>query len=327
MANTSRLVDWALSNSSRLSLKVTKLGWISDWLPGHYDYQVAITCKAAVYRGRGIDTEEPVAFAKAVAEAFERFAMAGFENPWATAAYIDYDGAAARAYYELVGIDRALCHHFCKERFGQLELAALPEQFNLKRLKIVMEKNNLETQLFELRPVTDAKICTMMTWHKDPRHNVQGFVNGYGCAQTIEKAAVSAAYECLRTAAAVYLGGAKPDRPLKELKQPGSAWYHFWASQTKECLDYFTDYLLPAKNYILPLAPERLSRKDVVIEQVSTLSRDFPDIPLVIAQAKSNRFIKPQFGASRLDVAAVKRLTEFCGHPVESVVTVPHFYG
>lgn len=327
MANTSRLIDWALSNSSRISLKVTKLGWISDWLPGHFDYQIAITCKTEVYRGRGIDTEEPVAFAKAIAEAFERFAMTGFENPWATAAYPDYAGAAARAYYELVGIDRALCHHFCKERFSPLDMAVLPEQFDLNQVKRTLAKNNLEIQLFELRPVMDAKICTMMAWHKDPRHKVKGFVNGYGCAQTMEKAAASAAYECLRTAAAVYPGGAKPDLPLEELKQPGSAWYHFWANQTKECRDYFADYLVPEKNSVSLLAPEELSRKDVIIEEISTLRHDFPDIPLVIAQAKSDRFMKPQFGASRLDAAAIKRLTEFCGHPVESVVTVPHFYG
>lgn len=327
MADNTRLVDWALENSSKISLKVTKLGWISDWLPGHFDYQIAITCNSSVYRGRGIDAEEPVAFAKAVAEAFERFAMTGAENPWATAAYIDYDGAATRAYYELVGIDRALCHHFCKERFSLLDLSVLPEHFDLERLYKALKKNGLEVRLFELRPVMDAKICTMMAWHRDTGHKVQGFVNGYGCAQTMEKAATSAAYECLRTAAAVYLGGAKPERPLGELNQPGSAWYHFWAAQTKECMDYFRDNLQPTPYSSAPLPPENLSIKDVSIEGISTLHQAFPDIPLIVAQAKSDRFIKPQFGSFRRDSATLKRLNEFCGHPVDPDIRVPHFYG
>lgn len=327
MADNTQLVDWALANSSKISLKVTKLDWISDWLPGHFDYQIAITCNAVIYRGRGIDPEEPVAFAKAVAEAFERFAMTGYENPWATAAYIDYDGAATRAYYELVGIDRALCHHYCKERFSPLDLSVLPGYFDLKQIKKALKKNGLEARLYELRPVMDARTCTMMAWHKDTGHKVQGFVNGYGCAQSIAKAAASAAYECLRTAAAVYLGGAKPERPLGELNQPGSAWYHFWATQTKECMDYFSNNLQPPPHPAVPQPPENLSIKDVTIQRISTLSREFPDIPLFIAQAKSDKFIKPQFGPFRPDGATLNRLKEFCGHAVEPDLQVPHFYG
>ena len=327
MANISRLIDWTLKNSAKISLKVTKLGWISEWLVGHFDYQVAIKWEGVIYRGRGIDAEEPLAFGKAVAEAFERFAMTGFDNPWATAAYLDYEVAATRAYFELVGIDRALCHHYCKTRFTKRDFSILPERFQLQKLKKTLEKNNLEAGLFELRPVLDAKICTMMVWHKDPKHKIRGFVNGYGCASDIDAASASAAYECLRTAAAVYVGGARPDKPLEVLNQPGNAWYHFWATQSDECMDYFKNNLYPVDSFVPQLFAEPLSRKDVSIERISTLDRDFPTIPLVIAQAKSDKFIKPQFGPFQPNESTIKRLTEFCGHLVDPDVLVPHFYG
>jgi hypothetical protein len=92
-------------------------------------------------------------------------------------------------------------------------------------------------------------------------------------------------------------------------------------------MDYFKTTLLPDENSTQQLTTEALSIKDVSIEKIFTLEHAFPGIPLVIAQAKSDKFIKPQFGPFRPDAATIKRLTEFCGHPVKLDVVAPHFYG
>lgn len=274
-----------------------------------------------------MDSEEPVAFGKAIAEALERFAVDGFENPWATAAYLDFDGASARAYFELAGIDRALCHHYCRTRFNKLDISVLSGRFRVGQIKKMLDRYGLEAGFYELRPTRDAKICTMMAWPKGQAKEELGFVNGYGCSGDITVAATSAAYECLRTAAAVYLGGARPERPLSTFNQPGNPWFHFWANQTAASINYFRKYLMPLKDPGEVLPPESLSVKDVRIGRITTLDNAFPGIPLVVAQAVSEKFIKPQFGPIRMDPATERRLLEFCGRRVVPEAQVPHFYG
>jgi len=214
-----------------------------------------------------------------------------------------------------------------KERFRELDLAVLPDKFDRKAIQKALSKHDIEIKLFELRPARDARVCTMMAWSKRPRGAGEGFVNGYGCASDIRAAAGGAAYECLRTAAAVYVGGARPEQPFESLKRPGSSWYHFWAVQTKECQDYFHENLAPLPGVSDRVAPEALESGDVPIERIDRLNSLFPDIPLVIAQAKPGKLIKPQFGVFYHDEAFVARLRGFCGRPVHPDFSVPHFYG
>jgi hypothetical protein len=327
MADISRLIDWALAHASQIDLKVTKLQWIDSWLPGHYDYQVSITHSGVKHKGRGIDLDESVAFGKAVAESFERLAMSDYENPWATAAYLNPEGAARRAYQELLSIDRAICHHYGKVRFKNLDTEILSDVFQLKQLKKMLAKNGLVLHLYELRPTTDAKVCTMLIWHTDSNHPIKGFVNGFGCSNNLEEAAKHAAYECLRTATAIYLGNARPEEPLETLNTQGNSWWHFWSSQSKASKNYFMDNLVPLNNETNAFIPEHISYSDANIVPVETLHVLFPDLPLSIAQASAERLITPQFGPFQGDAATIKRLETFCGHGIDTYTEVPHPYG
>jgi len=328
MANSSRLIDWILKYSDLLQFKVIQLKWISDWMPGYFDYKVSIFARGKTHNGRGIDKNEAIAFSKASAEALERCATNGLDSPWNTSAYIDYVGARQRAYHELVGIDRTLCHHFCKKPFKQIDLKVLEYHFNLRVLKKMLDKNDLEIGLYELCPVSDAKICTMMAWHKNPNYKIRGFVNGFGCGADIKSAVVNATFECLRTMTAVFLGHAHSNIPLEKLEYPGSSSWHFWLTHNSlEAMNYFKRYLKPQKNLAVDFLPENLSIQDATFQRITTLDRIFPDLPLSIVQARSDKFIHPQFGPTVLDAHTLKRLEQFNNAPVEVDHNIPHFYG
>ena len=169
------------------------------------------------FAGRGIDSDEKTAFDKACAEAIERAICWTLKAPAAMAAFPDEEGARSRAYYELVGIDRAICHHFCRQRLHPCSFGTLGKSIPAANIQKMAAANRLEINLFELRPVADARVISAIAWSKDPRHPVKGFVAGFGTGPSQENAALSAVLECLRTAAAVFIGGAGPEEPLNSL--------------------------------------------------------------------------------------------------------------
>ncbi len=326
MANTQGLIDWGISNASKLNLHVTRVEWIDDWLPGYFDYEVKIKFKNMECVGRGIDASEPQAFAKGLAEALERLALSFCENPWCAAAYYDFEGAAQRAYRELLGIDRVLCHHFCRRKFRALPpqaLGFLPAQTNLFEL---LGKYSLDLGFYELKPGADSKVCAAFMWSKNKNCSIPGFVAGFGCDTDIESAGLHAFLECARSAVAVFIGGAMP--PKEELIQrPGNPRWHFWQAQSAASMRYIEENLLSSLDEEKRFETENISIKDVAFMEINTLNSIFPDIPLVFVQASSARLIKPQFGEFKGDAATMRRLEIFNGGPVRVDASVPHFYG
>lgn len=326
MENTQGLIDWGLANASRLGLHVTRVEWIDEWLPGYSDYQIKLEYAGAIHTGRGIASTEPLAFAKGLAEALERLAMSFRENPWAAAAYYDAEGTSLRAYRELLGIDRALCHHFCGHKprqFSPAELRFLPAA---GRVETMLKKHSLELDIYELRPATDARVCAAFMWSKDSKKGVPGFVAGFGCDVDLESAATHAFLECARNAVAVFSGKASP--PEEELvRRPGNPRWHFWQARTAAGLKHLKENFLPRQGEVVQFSTENISIKDVSFTAVKTLRGTFPDLPLCFVQASSDKLLKPQFGEFRGDTATMRRLEEFNGGPVIANTAAPHFYG
>lgn len=187
MENHPELIDWALKNADKLHLKVTRLTGIGEWLPAHFDYHVAMTVDGAGVFGRGTDADEPRAFLKAVSEAVERAACQGLEYPWATATHSDRQQASLRAYRELLGMDRALCHHFTGTRVRPLELAALNYGGMADSLSTTCRKYGVILRLCELRPAADTRVVAAYAWRPGPG-NPPGVLSGYGCAETVSEA-------------------------------------------------------------------------------------------------------------------------------------------
>jgi len=328
MADTSRLTDWVLSKSADLGLRVTALQWVNTWLPGFYDYRVRIAVQGKDFIGRGLDADEKTAFDKASAEAIERAMCWTLKAPAAMAAFPDEEGAKRRAYYELVGIDRAVCHHFCRLPFRPASFAALGKSVPVSTIKKMAAASQLEIRLFELRPVTDARVFSAIAWSGDPRHPVKGFVAGFGTGSYQETAALGAILECLRTATAVFIGGACPEEPLNSLKARRSPWWHIWQAQTEESMKHFREYLLPRDQaQAQDWRPEEICINDVTFKRLSTPHTLFDGLPLVVLCAVSQKLIEPQYGDFRLSENSMQRFRAFNGGAVSIDVSVPHFYG
>lgn len=327
MANTPGLVDWALDNAAALKLKVLRLTWIETWLPGYFDYHIDITIDGELFSGRGTDQDESLAFTKALAESLERASCRGLPTPWATAAHPDYDEAALRSYYELLGMDRALCHHFSRSKMKIVQEELLAPLLPLSVLQRQLRKNRLVLRFFELRPASDARIAVAFGWSSEPGTKF-GVLSGFGCSSNFDAALRQAAVECLRKMGAIFVAGMKPDSDLSELARAKSPWWHVWAmSQTKRSRSFLNKYLLPSSTEEIVLLPENISYNDIKCRKISRLSAYFHDMPLKIVQASSRKLLRPHFGNMPFDSEFVRRVEVFAGHPVNINSDPPHFYG
>lgn len=324
MADFSSITDWAVKNSARYGIALTKLAWVDEWLPGFFDYRVKLRVGTEVYAGRGIDSDENTACDKALAEALERAAVADLPSPWAAAAYPGFEGAAERAYRELVGIDRVLCHHYCKMPFRPLDIDSLKKPISPENVTRALARHGLHLELCELRPVEDAAVAAAFVW-SERAHRVKGIVCGYGCEKELSDAAGHALIECLRTAAAVFGGDLVPE-PWETRCVPGNPRWHFWMAQKEEAKDFLIKHLLPSRGRPLTWQPERISRNDADVKEIPGLANQIPDLPVRIVQAASERLLRPQFGSIVMDKPFLARLESFSGARVTPDAVVPHFY-
>ena len=323
-----QLTDWLLANSKRLGLKADKYSWVDEWLPGFFDYGVIISVRNKTFSGRGIDKMEETAFHKAAAEALERAAVgiARLEMPWCTAAYPTAQGAEERAYYELLGIDRVFCHHYCRKEMREIPWAEIAGFFPDDHLAKVLKENKLDVRLYELRASLDAKsVCAIATGGKAA--HIGGFVAGFGTDKTVKAAVQHAILECLRTAVVCLFTDYKPEEPLEDLKRGGEPRWHFWQAQTTESLRYLRENLLPSPGKSEALVPEKVSISDVHFTKILSLNSAFPDIPLFFVQACSNKLVTPQFGDFDFSPEILGRLKDFNGGPINIIRGIPHFYG
>jgi hypothetical protein len=323
------LTNWILKNASILSLKADKYIWVNEWIKGFFDYGITIVINGIKYVGRGIDRNEATAFEKASAEALER-ASVDFEgltdNRWATAAYPTFYGACERAYWELLGIDRVFCHHFCRKKMQFTPLSILAKPFNINKLKKIISKDNISINLYELRPALDAKVYCAIAYD-DKRKRIKGFISGFGVDKSREEAALHALIECARTAVVCLFTDYKPEEPIEELRKRGEPRWHFWQAQTEESLKYLSENLITNENEIIDLKPENISIKDINFTELKLLKRKFSDLPLFFVQANSDKLISPQFGEFMEDNKTIKRLEEFNNGSVIINKIIPHFYG
>ena len=317
-----------MANSAKLNLRADKYNWVENWLPGFFDYGAIISVNNKEYSGRGIDKNEKIAFEKASAEALERAAveLSRLDMPWSTAAYPTLPGAKEKAYYELLGIDRVLCHHFCRKKMRRMSWEETGGFFPDRSLLQSIKSNEIGLELYELRPAKDARsVCAIS--YGGGKYKFKGFLAGFGTDKDVKSAAAHAVIECIRTAAACLFTDYKPKEDLEVMKRRGEPRWHFWMAQKPENLEHLQKNLLPSPGTNVALEPENISISDVSFSTITSLGGLFPGIPLEFAQARSGKLLTPQFGEFSGTAEVMSRLHAFNGGTVNVDAEMPHFYG
>ena len=321
------MIDWALSNSGRLNLKATRLTGVDEWLPGYYDYHIGLRFNDREVFGRGTDRDEPRAFLKAVSEAVERISCQGLAYPWATAVHSDPVLASRSAYRELLGMDRALCHHFTGAKLRPLEKAVLAPGIRVGALEDCCDRYGIALRLFEMRPAADSFVAAAFGW--PARSGVPpGVLSGYGCSGTLREAAQQAVIECVRKIGPIFLENIKPKEDMAELEKKGGPWWHVWKmSQESAGLNYLKTVLAPSAAEEVSFAEEDISQADAGFREITEFKKYFPEMPCVVMQAYSDKLILPQFGRPAADAGTLQRLRAFNGERTSVELSVPHMYG
>lgn len=325
MANNPQITDWILYNAKSLKLDVTRLTLTTEWLPGYFDYHSEIQIDEVVYSGRGIDRDEELAFIKSVAEALERAACRSLNEPWGTSAHVSLREAKRHSYYERVTLDRALCHHFCRQPLHSESLAIVSSRIDCYTLIQHLKKHNLALEIFQMRPVIDAKSVMAIAYPLEA--NKFGFISGFGTSPSLAEASMQAIKECLRDVLAVFVAHEKPAKQLKELREARDPLYHHWFNALHpEALAYFNTYLRPeiAENV---LRKEAISITDMTFEQLDSLAQYFSGIPFVFLKANTDKLLVPQFGSFLNTKKTQKRFNEFCVDGIVADTSMPHSHG
>ncbi|MGC8728451.1 MAG: hypothetical protein ACP5SD_04205, partial [Elusimicrobiales bacterium] len=289
MANLSRVNSWVLPKISSLGIKVYKLKWIKEFIEGYHDYRLTMTFNSKICVGRGIDLKEELAFEKAATELFERASVAFpefYENPWATAAYPDEEGAKIRAYRELLCVDRGICHHYTGKGFKKLDLDIISEKINLKKLKNKLFKNNIYPYLYEMMPSSDNfAVCFICSLGEI--ENSKGLIFGFGADKDLIEASFHAFLESLRNAVAVFVSKEKPSVSLEEFKKNRNPEWHIWEYQKEDNIKKFVNNIIlnETKNF----EKEEVTLKDIKFKEIKSLKNIYPDIPIKIWQAESEK--------------------------------------
>ena len=182
-----RLNSWLLSRYRELSLKVTQLHWVDEWMPGISDLQVSIVLDGRQYVGRGVAESSDLAFTKAGAEALERaFCFEHNISTCGVAVHTEEGAARENARNELVERDRFFCHYLTRTPF---------EKFDLDEYGVVREKlkeHDITMKIFEM--ITLNGIVSFVCFTQGEK---TGLLVGLGAGQDVDIAIGKAVRECL----------------------------------------------------------------------------------------------------------------------------------
>ena len=201
MENTKKLTKWLLNNDKALKLKVTKVRWVDEWLPGFFDFSIKIELNGIKFIGRGVDENQGVAFVKAGSEAIERAVCNSNSIPtFGVAAHTELHKAKENAKLEVIERDRFFCHFLTKTPFRNITGLKL-EGIDLERIENKLLERDIRLRFLEMNSICGVS-STMCLASSD---NKSFGIIGLGASSDIYKALEHALIECLtNTANQVY---------------------------------------------------------------------------------------------------------------------------
>jgi hypothetical protein len=318
MDNFKELENWILHNSKPLNLKIERLNWINDWFPSYSDFKITTSYKGVVSVGRGIDSNEEIAFLKAFSEVVERITCSSFGiNSNGVAAHPDKELAVVHSRKELIERDSLLCHFLTDTPFIHNKLSP-----HLALLEKKVQRLGIDVTFAEARsPVSNYKValCNISGRSKF------GSFWGYGCEDNLDSAYEHAFFESMINVAA-FMDGNLLLEPLSldDMFQQArvNSHHHQRLHFTKRILE-----------------PSLTSRNtddfpSVKVEDIQVVELKSPDpiinsIPISVIRAKSNKLQDIFYGNVLSENINFERLNSFTNRSLcfDDLVKTPHPIG
>ncbi len=321
MANAQPLIQWLLTNASRLKLQIDQLSWVEEVLPDYTDLRIQVSIGEQTHTGFASALSEDLALVKAAAEALERAVWReyGFSTTNGLAAHVTAEQAITSAKNELIERDTILCHFYAREPFQHLPAAEL-EPSILKPLSGWYQKHGIQFSLFELEP---GGVLFVADGRNRPDKPF-GFVLGAGLKGNIRESIESAAFEATRQLAHLL---ELPAMPAKSLE-------YFLKISAPSFRDH-GDLALDL-NYAAEIAglfdnlPQRkinpLRDQDVQAGLVSSRLPELEGCPLFFAKAVSTGAQDIFLGAPKPEHINTQRIFDFLGCEISraKICRLPH---
>ena len=218
MENSSPIITWAKANQRFLEVKIRRLTWIDDWLPGAWDFECSIRVGAHRFVGRGTAFDRTVSLEKALSEAVERAVVfdSQIESSNGVAAYPTRQGAEHRALQELVERHLYMNHHYRCLSMDKIESNSVILS-HVKPLLDSLVNCDVGLEVYEMTKLGSFR-TTMVRLNGHRLIPKFGSVIGLGSRKNLSDSVAQSLFEAARKLAYCLVSGDRNSLSLEEFK-------------------------------------------------------------------------------------------------------------
>jgi hypothetical protein len=325
-SHSQRLIEWTLSHSKELNLKITQLNWVDALYTEMHDFRVSIEVEHNTLVGAGTAKNIDTAFAKAIAEALERavFLESKHSTSNGFAAHPIPEIARHKAKLELIERDAFFCHYLTKTPFLSIEENLLPGNIInvLSKLKI----HNVDLRYYQM---TTAKDLYSVLAIANLKNLDMGVIVGLGTNPSLDKAIVHATIECLRSLTPILENPINSNaitlKDFDHIIKPGPLDHSNLA--LSKCFGTQIEIALNNINTNSKATPPLYS--DIVFDEIRPNSILLKTVPLYFYRASSHALQNLFFGNTTSQLVNISRLSHFLGKPIKfsDLQLLPHPLG
>ena len=306
--------SWFLGHHKELGLQVFQVTWVKDWLPGFYDFEIFIRIRNKTYIGRGIDSDEDLAFAKSGAEAIERSICDEHRiSSCGVAVHTDRLLAQLNAKNELIEKDQFFCHYLVRKPFKIIESESDIPNIDFHRIQHKLKKHGIEIQIFEMLTVNNTRSIICLSKGKKI-----GLILGLGTSEDLREAKQKAISECLINTVATLRGKVQPISldDFMRLASPPTV-YHRRVHLKNKALIQNHDWMWKGDNSPTKNETFNVDR----FQYIEMRSKDIllKNVPLIAIQCVNPDLQRSFYGPFDKRYINMNRLRKFLGKPVDSL--------
>jgi len=321
VANSQEIVNWSLLHQRQLSLKVEYYTGLQTYFPELYDIGIFIEINGDKNWGRGTDSDEKVAYCKALSEAVERSCLKIFDikNSNGLAVHPDRYEACRIAKSEVLERDAFMCGFLLGNTFKQAEV---PSQW--KNIVSSFRLIGIEIKIFEMCSYENGSgYLALAEGYKSKKPF--GYIMGSSFAESSEVSKNKALIEVLRNLDHVVRVGDVDSISIEDFNLKNSFNFHDHGLLAKNL-----DYAFSIRN-IFDSSKCQVITPPAVDDDFKYQSFDpsrfpVPELPLYMVQCSNSNLQNLYDGPTTEDKVNLLRLSSVAGSTLSfsSLNLIPH---